>query len=153
MGTLDGANIEILAEVGEENMHIFGLTAEEVGDMRERRAYDPRALYDSDEKVRRALDALASDRFSPREPGLFEWVFKALLNPGDQYVHLADLPSYIDVQRRIGAEYADQGVWRRKALLNVARIERFSSDRAVTEYANNIWNLKAFHPRPDQGPR
>jgi len=153
VGTLDGANIEILAEVGEENMHIFGLTAEEVGDMKERRAYDPRALYDSDEKVRRALDALASDRFSPREPGLFEWVFKALLNPDDPYVHLADLPSYIDVQRRIGEEYRDQGAWRRKALLNVARIERFSSDRAVTEYASDIWDLKAFHPKPDQGPR
>ena len=153
VGTLDGANIEILAEVGEENMYIFGLTAEEVGDIKGRRAYDPRALYDSDEKVRRVLDSLSSDRFSPREPGLFEWVFKTLLSPDDPYLHLADLPSYIDVQRRIGAEYGDQGAWRRKALHNVARIERFSSDRAVAEYASNIWDLKALHPKARQSQR
>jgi len=150
VGTLDGANIEILAEVGEENMYIFGHTADEVGDIRGRRAYDPRGLYDADEKIRRAVDALASDLFCPREPGLFEWVFNALLSPDDPYLHLADLPSYVDVQRTIGAEYNDQDTWRRKALLNVARIERFSSDRAIAEYAGKIWQLESYPPGPDE---
>ncbi len=146
VGTLDGANIEIRSEVGEENVFIFGHTADEIADIRGRRAYDPRALREADEGIRRTLDALASDRFSPREPGLFEWVHDALMSPDDPYLHLADLPSYREVQGRVGAEYRDQGGWRRKALLNVARIGRFSSDRAVREYARDIWDLQAFPP-------
>ncbi|MCD4690904.1 glycogen/starch/alpha-glucan phosphorylase, partial [bacterium] len=150
VGTLDGANIEILEEVGEENMFIFGHTAEEIGELRRKRAYDPQSYYESDPSIRRVLDSLTSDRFSPREPGLFEWVFKALMSPGDPYLHLADLPSYIEIQKRVGVEYADRDGWRRKALMNIARNGRFSSDRAVTEYAENIWDLKAVHPKQEE---
>ncbi len=142
MGTLDGANVEILAEVGQENIYIFGLTIDEISEMRRSGSYDPRAVYSSDERVRRIVDCFSSDRFSPREPGLFEWIHKSLLEGGDHYFHLADLSSYIEAQDRASSEYADQSLWRRKAILNVARIGRFSSDRTIREYARDVWGIK-----------
>ncbi len=142
MGTLDGANVEILAEVGEENIYIFGLTVDQISEMRKSGSYDPRQIYSSDEQIRRVLDCFSSNRFSLHEPGLFEWLYKSLLEDGDYYFHLADLPSYVEAQDRASAEYADQSLWRKKAILNVARIGRFSSDRTIREYARDVWGIK-----------
>ncbi len=142
MGTLDGANVEILAEVGEENIYIFGLTVDQISEMRRSGSYDPHHIYSNNEQIRRVMDCFSSNRFSRHEPGLFEWIYKSLIEDGDHYFHLADLPSYIEAQDRASAEYADQPLWRKKAILNVARIGRFSSDRTIREYARDVWGIK-----------
>jgi starch phosphorylase len=142
IGTLDGANIEIREEVGEENIFIFGLKAEEIQGMRNQGTYDPRALYDSNPNLRRVMDAFRSDLFCKDEPGLFEWIFRTIVEQGDEYFHLADLPSYIDVQKSAEKEFRNKTIWTRKAILNVARIGKFSSDRTVSEYARDIWGIQ-----------
>jgi starch phosphorylase len=144
MGTLDGANIEIREEVGEDNIFIFGLTAQEIEIMRKSNAYNPWDYYHRDVRLKRVMDALNSNQFSPDEPGLFTWMFYAILSYGDHYFHLADLPSYIETQERASAEYLDQENWTRKAILNVARTGKFSSDRTILEYAREIWNIKRY---------
>ena len=143
MGTLDGANIEICEEVGAENIFIFGLTADQITEMRYRGTYNPWDYY-SDPATRRVMDALNSDRFCPGEPGLFRPIFDALLPGGDEYFHLADLPSYIACQRRAGQEYHNPALWARKAILNVARTGFFSSDRTIAEYARDIWGVQGY---------
>lgn len=143
MGTLDGANIEIKEEVGDDNIFIFGLTADQIAEMRYRNTYHPSDYY-SDPATRRVLDALNSDRFCPGEPGLFRWIYESLLHGGDEYFHLADLPSYIKAQREAGQEYQNPAVWARKAILNVARTGKFSSDRTITEYARDIWGIRRY---------
>ncbi len=100
--------------------------------------------YYSDPATRRVLDALNSDRFCPGEPGLFRWIFDTLLPGGDTYFHLADLPSYIKTQREAGQEYLNPGVWAKKAILNVARTGKFSSDRTIAEYARDIWGIRGY---------
>jgi len=143
IGTLDGANIEIREEVGEENIFIFGLKAEEIQAMRNQGSYDPRGLYESNPDLRRVMDAFKSDIFCKDEPGLFEWIFRTIVDQGDEYFHLADLPSYIDVQKNAAKVFRNKTLWTRKAILNVARIGKFSSDRTVSEYARDIWDI---HP-------
>ena len=143
IGTLDGANIEIRDEVGAENIFIFGHTAEEIEAMRREGSYHPRALYEADPRLCRLLDALKSDRFCPNEPGLFAWIYDALLDQGDRYFHLADIGSYLETQERAGREFRKRREWTKKAILNVARIGRFSSDRTVREYARDIWGLQS----------
>jgi starch phosphorylase len=140
IGTLDGANIEIREAVGAENIFIFGLTADEIAEMVAQRAYHPMNIYNSDPRLHRVLDELTSDRFCPHEPGLFRWIRDSLLY-SDDYFLLADFGAYIDTQATISQEYVSPDVWTRKAILNVARIGRFSSDRTVAEYARNIWKL------------
>jgi starch phosphorylase len=140
IGTLDGANIEIQAAVGAENMFVFGLTAPQIEEMVAQNAYRPRECYDSDSRVRRVLDELAAGRFSPREPELFRWVRGALLEH-DQYFVLADFAAYLETQDEASRQYAAGKSWTKKAILNVARIGRFSSDRTVREYARDIWHL------------
>lgn len=142
MGTLDGANIEIKEEVGDDNIFIFGLSADQIQTMRSRGTYHPWDYY-SDPATKRVLDALNSDRFCPAEPGIFRWIFESLLNHGDEYFHLADFPSYLKAQREAGLQYRDPAVWTRKAILNVARTGKFSSDRTIAEYAQEIWNIKS----------
>ena len=142
MGTLDGANIEIKEEVGDDNIFIFGLSADQIQTMRSRGTYRPWDYY-SDPATKRVLDALNSDRFCPAEPGAFQWIFESLLNGGDEYFHLADFPSYLKAQREAGLQYRDPTVWTRKAILNVARTGKFSSDRTIAEYASDIWNIKS----------
>ena len=144
IGTLDGANIEIREAVGAENIFIFGLTAPEIEELTVKGTYRPRDYYESDPRLKRVLDALASDRFCPGEPGLFRWIRDVLLNR-DDYFLLADFGSYIDTQAGIATEYQHPEAWIRKAILNVARIGMFSSDRAVTEYAREIWHLNPSH--------
>ncbi|MBV8453291.1 MAG: glycogen/starch/alpha-glucan phosphorylase, partial [Deltaproteobacteria bacterium] len=141
IGTLDGANIEIRDEVGAENMFIFGLSAPQIGELRP--SYHPRHYYERDAALRRVLDALGEDRFCPREPGLFRWIPETLLNR-DEYFVAADFASYIETQALISREYLNPANWTRKAILNLARIGRFSSDRTVTEYASEIWGLASI---------
>jgi len=140
IGTLDGANIEIRAAVGAENIYIFGLTAERIEELKLTGAYRPQEYYDRDPRIRRVLDALASDRFCPDEPGLFRWIRDVLLNR-DEYFLLADFAEYVETQAAMASDYVDPEKWRRKSILNVARIGYFSSDRTVREYSRDIWGL------------
>ncbi|HUY25806.1 MAG TPA: glycogen/starch/alpha-glucan phosphorylase [Candidatus Binataceae bacterium] len=141
IGTLDGANIEIREAVGLENMFIFGLTAEQIESLTAANEYRARDYYESDPRLKRVLDEIASDRFCPGEPGLFRWVRDSLLSR-DEYFLLADFASYIDTQSEISDQYQQPELWNRKAVLNLARIGKFSSDRAVTEYARDIWHIE-----------
>ncbi len=144
IGTYDGANIEIAEEVGADNIYIFGLRAEEIAEMQKTSSYNPRALYDADPNIKEVMDSLASDRFCPNEHGMFRWIFDELVHRGDKYYHIADFPAYIKTQRVIDAEYVQDEVWWRKAALNVARIGKFSSDRAILEYARDIWQIGPY---------
>ena len=140
IGTMDGATIEIMEEVGEENIYIFGLLTADVLRLR-RQGYRPRDYYERSERVRRVMDAIAAGMFSPGEPGLFDWIGHSLLDTPDHYFHLADLDSYAEAQAAATADFAQPELWGRKAILNVARIGKFSSDRTIREYAREIWNL------------
>ena len=140
IGTRDGATIEMAAEAGEENFFLFGLTAEQV--IGSRSWYNPRWHYEHEPETRQALDLIASDSFSPNEPGIFEPLRDMLLTHGDHYMHLADLTSYLETDERLCALYADPEEWTRKAILNVAGSGKFSSDRTIAEYADEIWNVK-----------
>jgi glycogen phosphorylase len=144
VGTLDGANIEILEEVGPENMFVFGLNAGQVRSLREQHSYRPREIYERDPRVRRVADAFRSARFCPNEPDLFAWIHDTVLDDNDEYFHLADLGAYLDVQDRAGGAFTDAEAWARMAILNVARAGKFSSDRTVREYARGIWGLEAL---------
>jgi starch phosphorylase len=139
IGTRDGATIEMAQEAGEENFFLFGLTAQQVQDSRG--WYNPRWHYENEPETRAALDLIRSDHFSRYEPGLFTPILDRLLN-GDYYMHLADLTSYREAQKRASALYQDGDAWARKALLNVAASGKFSSDRTIAEYATGIWNTK-----------
>jgi glycogen phosphorylase len=143
IGTLDGANIEIRDDVGAENVFIFGLTTEEIQQMRAQGSYRPREYYDRDPYLKQVIDSLDSDVFSPQEPGLFGWISGLLLDSGDEHFHLADLPAYIAMQERAAAEFRTTAIWTRKAILNVARIGRFSSDRTIRQYAREVWNIES----------
>ncbi len=148
IGTYDGANIEIAEEVGEDNIYIFGLRAEEIRDMQQKGSYNPRERYDTDQSVREVMYALASDRFCPNEHGLFRWIFDELVHRGDRYFHIADFPAYVETQELINGEYLSQETWWRKAVLNVARIGKFSSDRTILEYSRDIWHIGKFESKP-----
>ena len=137
IGTLDGANIEIREEVGEENFFLFGLTAGEV-EQKKREGYNPRAFYESNACLREALDSFSSGEFSHGDTGLFAPLVESLLN-GDDYMLLADYQSYIDCQDRVSQAYKCQEDWTRMSILNVARIGKFSSDRSIRDYCADIW--------------
>jgi glycogen phosphorylase len=139
IGTRDGATIEMAEEASEENFFLFGLTAEEVAGSRS--WYSPRWHYDQEPETRAALDLLFSNHFSEKEPGVFEPLRDALLTH-DYYMHLADLRSYLEASQRLSDQYAEPEGWARKAILNVARSGKFSSDRTIAEYAADIWNAK-----------
>ncbi len=137
IGTLDGANIEIREEVGAENFFLFGLTAAEV-EQRKRQGYNLRGIYESNPDLKEALDSLSSGEFSRGDRGLFQPLVDSLLN-GDEFMLLADYQSYIDCQDRVSEAYRDRDTWTRKSILNVARMGRFSSDRAIRDYCADIW--------------
>jgi starch phosphorylase len=140
LGTHDGATIEMAEEAGEENFFLFGLTAKQVAESRG--WYNPRWHYEHDAETRAALDLIASDHFSRTEPGIFRPLLDVLLTHGDHYMHLADVQSYLDADARLCALYGDADAWARKAILNVAASGKFSSDRAIAEYAREIWDVK-----------
>lgn len=144
IGTLDGANIEIRDEVGHENMFIFGLKVEEVEQFRGR--YYPEEIYRRSEAVRRVVDALREGRFSKGDRSRHEWVVQKLMTPNEKYLHLADLDSYLKAQDDVSMLFEDQTAWTQKAILNVARVGAFSSDRSITEYAQEIWNARPIPP-------
>ncbi len=144
IGTLDGANVEILEEVGEDNIFIFGLNAEEVHQMRSERSYAPWEYYNKNPHIKRVMDSLNSYMFCAKEPSLFRWIFDALMNSQEEYIHLADLESYIEAQKKAEACFKDIDTWVKKAILNVARIGKFSSDRTISDYAKEIWDVKSY---------
>lgn len=145
IGTLDGANVEIKEEVGDENIYIFGLKAHEVEELR-KKGYRSRDYYESNPELKQVLDMIANNYFNPKEPGLFQPIVDSLLNNNDYYLLLADFASYMKCQREVWELYSQPGEWYRKAILNVARMGKFSSDRAIHEYAQKIWNLKPCVP-------
>ncbi len=144
IGTLDGANIEIRDEVGDENIFIFGMTAAEVAATRAN-GYNPLDYYNANTELKQVLDMIAGGFFSVDEPDRYQLVFDALVGNGDHYLLLADYTSYIATQDEVGRVYQDQDEWTRRAVLNVARIGKFSSDRTISEYANNIWKVKPLN--------
>jgi starch phosphorylase len=141
IGTLDGANIEIMEAVGPENIFIFGLTAEQVTELRHN-GYDPRSTYRRDEELRRAMDMIAAGFFTPHEPQLFQPIIQGLLDQGDYYMLLADYRAYVTAQEAVSRLYLDPDEWARRSILNTARMGIFSSDRSVLEYARNIWHVE-----------
>jgi starch phosphorylase len=142
IGTLDGANVEIREEVGPENFFLFGLTVEGVAALRDR-GYDPWEWYRKDRRVKQVVDAVSSGVFSPGEPGLFRPVVESLLNGGDPYLVLADFAAYCACQEEVEKAYRDPERWTRMAILNVARAGKFSSDRTVRQYADEIWRVSS----------
>ncbi len=148
VGTRDGATIEMAEEVGEENMFLFGMTAEQVAAARGK--YNPMWHYENEPATRAALDLIFSDHFSRGEPGIFAPVRDVLLAKGDYYFHLADIKSYSEAQTRAGALYRDAEAWTRKSVLNVAHSGKFSSDRSIREYAADIWDARPV-PVDDAG--
>ncbi|MDR1893401.1 MAG: glycogen/starch/alpha-glucan phosphorylase [Spirochaetales bacterium] len=142
MGTLDGANIEIMEEAGKENMFIFGLTAEEVEDLR--RHYDPHEYFLEFPEIKQVIDLISGGYFSISEPGIFNPIVDTL-SSHDYYMHIADLPSYIEAQKRASEKYKKPAEWYRASLANIAHSGKFSSDRTIAEYAREIWNIKPCH--------
>ena len=140
IGTRDGATIEMAQEAGEENFFLFGLTAQQVAESRG--GYNPHWHYEHDAETRAALDSIFTDRFSRSEPGVFAPIRDTLLTHGDYYMNLADLRSYLEADKRLCELHADPDAWVRTAILNVASSGKFSSDRTIAEYANEIWEVK-----------
>ncbi|MCA1792609.1 MAG: glycogen/starch/alpha-glucan phosphorylase [Desulfobacteraceae bacterium] len=141
IGTMDGANIEIFEQVGKQNIYIFGLTVEEVEGLRPR--YQPREYLEKDERLKRIIYAIRSDRFSQSEPGLFRPLYNLLMAPTDIYLHFADFSSYAAAQEAIGNDFMQPAKWATKALMNTARTGIFSSDRTIKAYADEIWGIKS----------
>ncbi len=140
IGTYDGANIEIRQEVGEDNFFLFGLDAEAIFELKT--SYNPNKYIEQNKELALIMKQLSDGFFSPENPGLFKPIVESILS-GDKYCVLADYASYIECQEKVSKTYQDQERWTKMAVLNVARSGKFSSDRAINEYAKNIWNLSA----------
>jgi glycogen phosphorylase len=147
IGTLDGANVEIMEEVKREHIFIFGLTADQVQELRP--TYNPRSFYNSNLELRRTIDMIACGDFSPNNPDLFLPLADLLLNKGDFYMLLADYASYIACQEDVSTLYLNQDEWSRKSILNTAAMGKFSSDRTIAEYASDIWQVQTHAVRAD----
>jgi starch phosphorylase len=141
IGTLDGANIEMRDEVGRENIFIFGMNADEAVAIHAN-GYNPRAAYHANAELRQALDMVKGGYFSPDDPDRYRPIFDALIGQGDRYLLLADYGSYISCQERVDELYRDPPEWARRAILNVAGMGKFSSDRTIGEYAQKIWGVR-----------
>ena len=141
IGTMDGANVEIHNEVGAENIFIFGMNTDEVAQLNAS-GYNPWHFYDNNPELKQAMDMLNAGYFSPENHDRFKPIFNALTYQGDHYMLLADYASYIESQQQVEQLYRDQDAWMRKAILNVANMGKFSSDRTIREYSEHIWNAK-----------
>lgn len=141
IGTLDGANVEIKEEVGDENIFIFGLDSDGVINLKNSN-YNPYYYYESNKELKRVLDQISSGFFSPENPDLFKPITDSLLKHGDNYMLLADYDSYIECQKEVSKTFMDKKKWARMSILNTANIGKFSSDRTIDEYAKDIWNVK-----------
>ncbi len=147
LGTMDGANVEILEEVGAENAFIFGMSAEEVIRREKDGSYDPMSIFRDDVGIRRVLQQLINGFYSPEDPDLFRPLYDSLLTDkvtgrADTYFNLLDFRSYEAAQRRVSDAYMNQEWWSRAAILNIAHCGKFSSDRTIEEYAKDIWHLE-----------
>ena len=146
IGTMDGANVEMVEEMGEENAFIFGMSAQEVIEHENKRDYDPMQIFNSDQGVRKVLMQLVNGFYSPDDPEMFRDIYNSLLNTqctqfADTYFNLKDFRSYADTQDRISETYKDEEKWAKMALLNIASVGKFSSDRTIQEYVDDIWHL------------
>ncbi|MCC7299641.1 MAG: glycogen/starch/alpha-glucan phosphorylase, partial [Verrucomicrobia bacterium] len=141
VGTWDGANIEIAQNVGEENIFIFGHREEELAKL-SREGYNPWNFYDSDPELRKVLEAIRINAFDPSQPDLYMDIFNEFTQHGDPFFYMADFRPYIEVQQKIDALFRQPTAWAEKAILNVARMGWFSSDRTIREYAEKIWNIE-----------
>jgi starch phosphorylase len=144
IGTMDGANVEMAEEIGEDNMFIFGMTSEEVIFLKQA-GYNACDYYNADEELKKVIDMIANNYFSKDEPGIFDPIVKSLLEDGDTYCLLADFRSYMEAQEKVDALYQLPMEWTKKAIINVARMGKFSSDRTIIQYANEIWKIKPVH--------
>lgn len=142
VGTLDGANIEIAEEVGEENIFIFGLNVDEVNSLRES-GYNPYDYYYQNPEIKAILDWLDTDYFTPGKPGALSEIKRSLLEHGDSYLALADFESYSEAQKKVDAAYRDKQAWAKKAIINTANMGKFTSDRSIQDYVSKIWRLDA----------
>jgi len=146
IGTLDGANVEILEEVGEENFFLFGLTAEQVNQMR--RNYRPWEIIEHDKDLQAAIQLLRSGYFNQFEPGLFNPILDAITSPHDPWMTAADFRSFVEAQERVAEAYLDTDRWTRMSILNTASSGKFSTDRTMLDYNRDIWNLEPTSPYP-----
>ena len=154
LGTMDGANVEIVEEVGKENAFIFGLSADEVINYENNGGYNPEEIFNIDQDIRRVLMQLINGYYSPQDPELFRDIYNSLLNTknsakADTYFILKDFRSYAEAQRRVEAAYRDENWWARAAMLNTASAGKFSSDRTIEEYVRDIWHLEKIHVDDD----
>jgi starch phosphorylase len=145
IGTYDGANIEILEEVGEANFFLFGLTTEEVEE--ERSHYSPSAIIDQDLELKHVMQLLESRHFNQFEPGIFDPIIESIRNPYDPWMTAADFRSYIDTQEQAAMAYQDRQHWLRMSIINSAKSGRFSTDRTMEEYNRDIWRLEKVAPK------
>ena len=146
IGTMDGANVEMVEEMGEENAFIFGMSADEVIAHEANRDYNPMDIFNNDMEIRKVLMQLINGFYSPEDPELFRPLYNSLLNTevtqfADTYFVLADFRSYADAQKKMEEAYRDEEGWAKKAMLNVANVGKFSSDRTIEEYVRDIWHL------------
>jgi glycogen phosphorylase len=149
LGTLDGANIEILEEVGKENIYIFGLTAEEVENTKQN-DYRPKEIYLANKELKLAIDMIQEGFFCPENPGIFHPIVDSLLNQGDRFMVLADFESYCQAQQKIEEEFRNTDLWTKKSIINSACMGKFSSDRTISEYARDIWDVKPHRVSPTE---
>lgn len=146
LGTMDGANVEIVEEVGEENAFIFGLSSEEVIQYEQNGGYNPRDIYNNDQDIRNVLTQLVNGFYSPNDTELFRELYNSLLDKNgyeraDQYFILKDFRAYEEAQKKVEAKYRDGAAWAKSAMLNTAKCGKFSSDRTIQEYVDDIWKL------------
>jgi starch phosphorylase len=139
IGTLDGANIEIREEVGDDHFFLFGLTEEQIAARRNH--YDPKAIIAADEDLQRVMHLIESGHFNQFEPSIFDDLINSIKCPNDPWMTIADFRSYIDAQRRVEEAYRDTDHWTRMSIINCANSGKFSTDRTITEYNNDIWKL------------
>ena len=154
LGTMDGANVEIVEEVGKENAFIFGLSADEIINYENNGGYNPEEIFNTDQDIRRVLMQLINGYYSPQDPELFRDIYNSLLNTknsakADTYFILKDFRSYAEAQKRVEAAYRDENWWARAAMLNTASAGKFSSDRTIEEYVRDIWHLEKIRVDDD----
>lgn len=150
IGTMDGANVEMVEEMGEENAFIFGMSSDEVIEHEHKRDYNPMNIFNSDPEIRQVLMQLINGFYSRNDTELFRDLYNSLLNTNctqyaDTYFVLADFRSYVQAQERVMQAYKDERQWAKSAILNVANVGKFSSDRTIEEYVQDIWHLKRVH--------
>jgi starch phosphorylase len=140
IGTLDGANIEIFEEVGKDNYFMFGLTSEEVDQMRY--SYDPHEVINRDDDLQRVMNLLRCGHFNLFDANLYDPIINAISSPQDPWMVAADFRSFVDAQHRVALAYQDRERWTRMSIMNTACSGKFSTDRTITDYNNDIWHLK-----------